>query len=304
MDRLTRSPRAGCAAAAALLATWLGACPAHAGEGLFSRVYTTDLTPAGHFELEELVREREGRAFGHYDATDFRTEVEYGVTDNFQASLYVNANRMHATGAPDDDDVNGETGFTRHNFTLQSLSTEFIYRAISPYKNKNGWGLAFYIEPEYDFHDLHNGLRYAPGTFELETRAIVQKNFMDDRLIMTYNLVLEAESIRFAGRPDTNSELDWNNEAGITYWFAPNWFAGGEFRNHNEYGNFKTHEHSVYWAGPVIHYGGEHAWATLGWLRQFAGTPGHDEDGNDIGGDLFLRSHERNEVTFKIGIPF
>ena len=29
--------------------------PALAGEGLFSRVYTTDLTPAGTFEFEELV---------------------------------------------------------------------------------------------------------------------------------------------------------------------------------------------------------------------------------------------------------
>ncbi len=278
--------------------------PALAGEGLFSRVYTTDLTPAGTFEFEELVRDRDGRAFGHYDAQDFRTEVEYGVTDNLQASLYVNANRMHATRTSDDDDPNGATGFTRHNFTLQSVSAEFIYRVVSPYKNRNGWGLAFYIEPEYDFHDLHNGLTYAPGTFELETRAIVQKNFLDDRLIFTYNLVLEAESIRFSGRPDSSSELDWNNELGVSYRVAPNIFVGGEFRNHNEYGNFTTHEHSVFWAGPVVHYGGRKAWATLGWLRQFAGNPGYDDDGQNIGGNLFLRSHEKNEITFKIGIPF
>ncbi|MBV8971264.1 MAG: hypothetical protein JO290_03120, partial [Sphingomonadaceae bacterium] len=264
----------------------------------------TDLTPAGTFEFEQLVRDRDGRAFGHYDAQDFRTELEYGVTDNFQAALYVNTNRMNASGAPDDDDPNGATGFTRHNFTLQSVSTEFIYRAISPYKSKNGWGLAFYLEPAYDFHDLHNGLTYAGGTFELEGRVIVQKNFLQDRLVAVYNLTLEGESIRFSGRPDRNSELDWNNEIGVSYRVAPNWFVGGEFRNHNEYGNFDTHEHSVFWAGPVVHYGGRRAWVTLGWLRQFAGNPGYDDDGRNIGGNLFLRSHELNEITFKVGIPF
>lgn len=280
------------------------ASPAFAGEGLFSRVYTTDTTPKGHFELEETVREREGRAFGHYDATDFRTELEYGVTDNFQVAGYVSTNRMHATGSPDDDDPLGQTGFTRHNFTLQSVSAEFIYRVKSPYESKNGWGLAFYLEPELDFHDLHNGLTYGSNTAELEARVLVQKNFLQDRLIIAYNLGLEAETIRFAGDTDRNGELDWNNELGATYRVAPSVFIGAEFRNHNEYGNFNTHEHSVFWAGPVVHYGGQKVWATLGLLKQFAGNPGYDEDGNNIGGDLFLRSHERNEVTFKLGFPF
>ncbi|USI74811.1 DUF6662 family protein [Sphingomonas morindae] len=292
------------AAALSLILILAGTTRAWAGEGMFSRAYTTDLTPAGHFELEQVVRTREGRAFGQYDATDFRSEFEYGVTDNFQASLYLNTNRMHATRTSDDDDELGQTGFTRHNFTVQSVSAEFVYRLLSPYKNRHGWGLAVYLEPEYDFHDLHNGLRYAPGTFALETRVIVQKNFMDDRLIMAYNLVLEAESIRFAHQPDTNSELDWNNELGVTYRVAPKLFVGAEFRNHNEYGNFTTHEHSVFWAGPAIHYASRNCWATLGWLRQFAGNPGHDEEGRDIGNTLFLRSHERNEVTFKLGLPF
>ena len=294
-------------AIAATISLGLGlsaATPAIAGEGLFSRAYTTDTAPKGTFEFEQVVREREGRAFGHYDATDFRTEIEYGVTDKFQAAAYFNTVRMHATGAPDDDDYNGTTGFTRHNFGVQSISGEFVYRFFSPYETKHGWGLAVYLYTEYDFRDLHNGLKYHSGTFEGETRVILQKNFLDDRLITTYNGVLEFEKIRFEGRPDTNSELDWNNEVGATYRFAPKVFAGMEFRNHNEYGNFHVHEHSVFWIGPVVHFGGEKLWATLGWLRQFHGTPGHDEDGNYIGGNLFLRSHELNEVTFKLGIPF
>ncbi|MEE3623544.1 DUF6662 family protein [Nitrospirillum sp. BR 11752] len=281
----------------------LASIPASAGEGLFSRVYTTDTTPAGHYEVEEIIRQREGRAYGSYNATDLDTEVEYGVTDKFQVAGYLNMTRMDAKNAPDDDDPNGVTGFTRNNFAVQSIAGEFIYRFFSPYET-DGWGLAAYVEPAYMFHDQHNGLRYGGGTFEGETRLMLQKNFLDDRLILAYNLILEFETIKFAGDPDRNSELDWNNEFGVSYRFASNWFGGLEFRNHNEYGNFDTHEHSVFWVGPVLHYGGERFWATLGWLRQVAGNPGHDEDGNYIGGNLFLRSHELNEVTFKVGVPF
>jgi hypothetical protein len=277
--------------------------PALAGEGLFSRVYTTDTTPEGHYELEQVVRERAGRAFGSYDATDLNTEVEYGVTDKFQVAGYLNMLRMNADGAPDDDDPNGVTGFSRHRFELQSISAEFIYRFFSPYET-DGWGLAAYVEPAYMFHDQHNGLKYAGGTFEGETRLMVQKNFLDDRLILAYNLVLEFETIQFSGDTDRNNELDWNNEFGATYRFAPGWYSGFEFRNHNEYGNFDFHEHSVFWVGPVVHFGGEKFWATLGWLRQINGSPGIDEDGKNIGKELFLRSHELNEVTFKLGVPF
>ncbi len=278
------------------------ALPAFAGEGLFSRVYTTETVPAGHWELEELVRDREGRAFGSYNAMDFKTEAEYGVTDNFQVALYLNSGTQNAHQSPDDDDPNGATGFSRKNLYFQSVSTEFIYRILSPVKDKIG--LAFYLEPEVDFYDLHNGLKYG-GSYELEFRVLVQKNFLEDQVIVAFNLGLEAETIRFKGDTDRNSELDWNNEIGVTYRVAPNWYAGLEGRNHNEYGNFKVHEHSVFWVGPAVHYANQKVWMTLGVLRQVYGTPsGVDENGTFIGDDLFLRSHEKWEITYKIGFPF
>lgn len=275
---------------------------AHAGEGLFSRVYTTETVPAGHGEFEQLVRNRDGRSEGSYSAFDFKTEVEYGITDNLQVSLYFNTGTMSAKKAPDDDDPNGATGFTRHNAYVQSISTEVIYRVLSPVKD--GFGLAFYLEPEVDFYDLHNGLQY-DGSYELEFRVLLQKNFFDDQLIVVYNLGLEAESIRFKDDPERNSELDFNNEIGASYRFAPNWYGGLEARNHNEIGNFHHHEHSVYWAGPALHYGGQKFWITLGVLRQVYGDPnGVDENGTPLGDHLFLRSHEKWETTLKMGVPF
>ncbi len=288
-----------------LMALLLGAIslPAFAGEGLFSRVYTTETVPQGHWELEELVRDRTGRAFGAYNAMDFKTEAEYGITDNLQVSLYLNSGTMNARNAPDDDDPNGATGFSRKRAYFQSVSAEFIYRVLSPVKDPIG--LAFYLEPEVDFYDLHNGLQYG-GSYEGEFRVLLQKNFMEDQVILVYNLGLEAETIRFKGDSDRNSELDFNNEIGVTYRVAPNWYVGLEGRNHNEIGNFHHHEHSVYWAGPAVHYANQHFWTTLGVLRQVYGVPnGVDPDnGAYIGDDLFLRSHEKWEITFKLGFPF
>src|SRR5450631_210094 len=96
----------------ALLLVLLIATPsAWAGESLFSRTYTTETVPGGHFELEQLIRNRSERSFGHYSAYDFRTEFEYGITDNLQGAFYLNYGHLDAAGAPDDDDPDGATGF-------------------------------------------------------------------------------------------------------------------------------------------------------------------------------------------------
>jgi hypothetical protein len=286
-----------------VLSTLLAPSSATAGESLFGRVYTTETMPAGHFELEQQVRNRRDRAFGDYSAFDLRSEIEYGITDKLQMAFYVNTGAVNAKGAPDDDDPNGATGFTRNCLYLQGFSLEFIYRALSPYTDP--FGLAFYIEPEIYLYDFHDGLQYS-GTTSTEYRILLQKNFFDDQLILAYNLIAEIEFIRFAGQDTWRGELDWNNELGATYRVFSNFFAGLEFRNHNEYGDFSRHEHSVFWAGPTFHYGAQNFWATLSIFRQFAGIPnGIDTStGALIGNGLFLRSHELWEITAKVGFPF
>lgn len=277
--------------------------PAWAGEGLFSRVYTTETVPAGHFELEQTIRSRNVRSFGTYNALDFKSEFEYGVTDAFQLAFYFNTGHITAVNAPDDNDPSGETGFNRNSFFVTSLAVEFIYRVLSPIADPIG--LAFYIEPEFGFHDLHNGDREY-NAFSNEFRILFQKNFLDDQLVLAYNVVAEYEFFRY-GDKDTPflGEFDWNNELGASYRVMANWYGGLEFRNHNELGNYHSHDHSVFWAGPVVHYGGPKFWATLGVLRQFTGNPnGNDQAGSFQGNNLFLHSHEAWETTFKIAAPF
>jgi hypothetical protein len=277
--------------------------PAWAGESLFSRAYTTETVPADHFEIEQTIRNRSGRSFGKYTAFDFKSEFEYGITDKLQGAFYLNTGYLNASGAPDDNDPNGSTGFSRSGFFLTSIALEFIYRAMSPISDPIG--LAFYLEPEVDLHDFHNGLKEY-HSFANEFRVLLQKNLFDDQLILVYNLVFEIEYFRYGDR-DTPfiGEFDWNNELGVSYRFAPGWYGGLELRNHNELGNFFSHDHSVFWAGPALHYATTNLWATLGVLYQVGGNPnGFDSSGSFLGDGAFLHSHERWETTLKLGIPF
>lgn len=279
---------------------------ASAGESLFTRAYTTETVPEGHFELEQAVRTRWHRAEGDYTAVDLISEFEYGFTDAFQASFYVNSGYLNAKNTTDDNDPAVTSGglLTRKGFSLQSLAAEFFYRFVSPVGHPVGVALA--LEPEIFFTDLHNG-HNENGSFANELRLVLQKNMMEDQLIFVYNLVFEAEYFRYANMDAPyQGEFDWNNELGGSYRFASNWYGGLEFRNHNEVGNFWHHDHSVYWAGPVVHYGGEKFWGTLGALYQLYGVPhGTDDDGTHEGdSNHFLHSHELWEATVKVGWAF
>ena len=204
--------------------------PAFAGEGLFRRVYTVETVPQGHWEVEQTVLYRTGRAYGSYNAVDLRSEVEYGFTDNFQGAFYLLTGKIDATNAPDDNDPSGDVpqaqgGINRHLWYFQGVSGEFIYRVLNPVKDPIG--LAFYYEPTFEIHDQHDGLSYR--NFENEYRVMLQKNFLDDKLIVAYNMVAELEMYRYFGNgdigdpntagPNWTAEFDWNNELGVTYRF-------------------------------------------------------------------------------------
>jgi hypothetical protein len=283
-----------------------GTAPAFAGESLFSRVYTTETVPAGRWELTQLVRVRAVRSFGSYSAEDFKTGAEYGLTDSLQGTLYLNSGRVDAFGAPDDKDPNGATGFTRQQPYFQGVSAELVYRALSPARDPIG--LAFAYAPGFEVQDPRQGLSWR--NVSNEYRLLFQKDFLEDQLILVYNAVAVVSFFRYVGDADVSGPnwqgaLEWNNELGLTDRFASNWYGGWELRNHNKYSDFHAYAHSVYWTGPVLHYGGRRVWGTLGVLRQFYGDPnGTDSKGTFIGDGLFLRSNEAWETTMKLGLPF
>jgi hypothetical protein len=74
---------------AAIHAIFALAAPiAVAEESQFAYVYTTDLLPKGAKEVEQCLTWRHGRSQGDLDIWEGCTEVQYGVTDKFQAGFY------------------------------------------------------------------------------------------------------------------------------------------------------------------------------------------------------------------------
>src|SRR6476646_5971089 len=154
---------------------------ARAEEPDFGYVYTTAIEERGETEVTIWATDRRGKDAGHYDAQDYRIEVERGLTDRLQVSAYVNLASHHVRG------LGGEFEPVRRNFGFQGLSAEFKYRLSDP-KN-DGWGVALYAEPGWSRISKVTGER--KRELELELKAIVQKNFANDRLVWATNLTVE-----------------------------------------------------------------------------------------------------------------
>lgn len=287
-----------------LLAFLLALAPvAHADEALFGYLYTTDSLPEGHWELEQIVTYRAGKARGTYRAFDFRHEVEYGITSRFSASLYLNSSWLYTNGVYDPEDV-AKNSPDHNQFDINGTSMEFKYRLLSPYTD--AIGLSLYLEPEVEIRDQQNGEGVSAEA--LEFRAILHKTYLDDTLVFAANLMLEPEWERVG---DTAERELWAEFTfGGTYRVFPNWFAGFEFRNHREFPNMSlsTQEHSAFFLGPNLHFAQKDYWITLTVLPQIAGNPGvlgDDASGKPIdGGSLHLGQHEKLEARLKMGWNF
>ena len=55
----------------------------------FTFLYEANTSSRGSLELENWVTWQRTTGPGRFDRVDFRHELEYGVTDKFQASIYV-----------------------------------------------------------------------------------------------------------------------------------------------------------------------------------------------------------------------
>jgi hypothetical protein len=285
----------------AFAAISVGAPSASADDSPFGYIYTTDSLPAHQWEYEQWHTLRSGKARGSYTSLDIRNEIEYGITDNLSASLYLKSSYMNKDGVydPEDVSVNLPSG-TR--FAINGTSLEFKYRLLSPYKDPIG--LSLYLEPEMGIRDQQTGNDVIERA--LEFRLILQKNFMDDLLVTSFNMMWEPE---WEIEGETHGrELWFELTYGAAYRVATNWHVGFELRNHREYPNmdFSIQEHSGWFLGPSAHYANEKWWATVTVLPQIAGSPqnlGVDSSGNAVvDGYRHLGQHEKFEVRAKFGI--
>jgi Family of unknown function (DUF6662) len=277
--------------------TGIAATPTSADERYFGYTYAAEPMPKGANEIELWATDRRGKEMGHYDAQDYRIELEHGFTDRLTISAYLNLESHHISGlAPDFDDVH-------RNFAVQGLSSEIKYNLLSPYKD--GFGLTLYAEPAWSRILSVEGQK---GTeYELELKAIFQKDFLDDRLIWATNLVLEPELEHEKANEGTgearrvwNKELQFHLTSGVSYRIAPGWFAGLEGRYSSIYPDFTRGLHRetyAVFAGPTIHYAAQKWWVTATYQPQLFGSP------NPRGG-LALDEYEKREIRVIFGYEF
>ncbi len=134
-----------------------------------------------------------------------------------------------------------------------------------------------YVKPEIDF----------------------QKDFLDDRLITVFSSA--PNGLAKTTAEEYPREFSFESAGGVTYRFAPNWYAGLEAHFRAEYPLFDLNffEHRVTYAGPSIHYARERWWATLTWNYQVFGKG----VGEPNTGQTFAEE-QRNLFRLKVGINF
>lgn len=275
----------------------LVATPAWADENYFAYSYGAEGTPKGATELYLWATDRRGKEQGEYNAQDYRLELERGVTNRFAMSGYLNFRSVKARGLePELEDVN-------RDFAFQGINTAFKYNFLSPYKN--GLGFTLYVEPGWSRIDMVSGEKATE--FELEIKALLQKNFLDDRLVAVANLTFEPEWEKEKEQiAPGQTETEWEKElileftTGLGYRMAPNWVAGIEGRYTSVYpdwtGGLNRETYAVS-AGPSIHYAGKKWWFTATYLPQLFGKP-------SPGGSLALDEYEKRELRLKLGYNF
>lgn len=264
-----------------------------ADEQLFGYTYLTEVLPKGKWELEQWITERAGKESGTFSATDFRTELEHGFTDRLQGSLYLNENYTYAHNVK----ASSEPLDNRSRFGINGVSSEWVYQVLSPYKD--GFGLSFYLEPGYNTIEEADGSRIQE--IELESKLLLEKHWLDDRLIGAFNYILEPEWAKGNGESSFSTSLKMEWTTGLAYRIAPHWYAGVETRVQTELADadLNKSEFVTAFAGPALHYGSKRWWATLSVLPQVWGWP--DSRGK---GGLTLDDHERLEVRLKVGYSF
>lgn len=260
--------------------------PAAADEDIFGYTRNTDVGPKGTKEIEFWATRRSGKGEGRYAAYDYSVEFEYAFTDRLKGALYLNGVQHDISGVPGLDD--------RRQTRFDGLANEWRYNILSPYKD--GLGLTLYVEPEYSRYSGRSGKERTE--YALETKILLQKNFMEDRLVWAVNL--NSELAREEEDEKWEGEAVLGFSSGLAYRFAPGWYGGAEMDYRSVWPELAQRGAWAFFAGPTVHYAAKTWWATLTWLPQIKGSP----IDSAFSSRLQLDEFEKNEVRLRMGFLF
>jgi hypothetical protein len=227
-----------------LLVLWiLPITTALAGVRHFTFLYEATTSAPGSIELENWITWKRVTNSEQSDQIGFRHEIEIGVTDHFQASIYF-------------VDWFYERDRNHSGFNYSDSPIELIYNLTNPVIDPIGLSV---------YQEIQVGRQH----FELESKLIAQKNF--GPLILDYNLTLEAEWEE-QGLQERQGELQ--QAVGASYELSPRISVGLEFLHEFVFPDWRDEEkiRNVF-VGPNIAFRRQNWFVTVTALAQATNTP-------------------------------
>ncbi len=264
-----------------VLACGLSMTSAQADERRFTYSYEPETLPEGGLEFEQWVTLRTQRTSGgevkqgNYNRWELRQELEYGVTDNYSVSLYLD------TAAESFRDFSRTPATDVSSFDFKGISIENRYMVLNP--AEHSVGLTLYLEP-----------RFSGDEAEVEQRIILGQRHGDWK--WAFNLTHATD---WADNLHT-TEGEVEASFGLARDLGKHWSVGLELRDHNELPDYRRWENTALFLGPVVSYRLEKWWAALTVMPQICGANFNGNPGGNS--QLELQTHERLNVRLLIGI--
>lgn len=193
---------------------------AHAGARHFTYIYEATPTAPGGVEFENWVT---WKNVDGATALDFRHELEFGLTNHLQASVYLADWNFH--------EGNGERA---RGFSYDASAIELIYNLSNPVSDP--LGLSLYQE-----------YRVGDRSFEWESKVIAQKNF--GRVIPAYNATLEA---KWEGDGLAERAGEFQHGIGVSYEFSPRLSVGAEALHEVVFPDWRGKREMNFFVGPNV----------------------------------------------------
>jgi hypothetical protein len=261
---------------AGLIAAGPGLLPVHATDRLFTYTHEPETMPADGMEFEQWITSRTGRtsAVGEdkYQAWDLREELEYGVTDNYTVSLYLNTKSESYVDS---------LGADYSQFSFDGVSLENKYLVLNP--AEHAVGLALYLEPSYSGDEA-----------EVEEKFILGQRHGDWKWALNLSHATEWE--------DHLETMvgEFEGSLGVARNLNSRWALGLEARCNTGIEEYTDPESTAIFVGPTVSYHTDKWWLALSVMPQVWGCNyGGNPDNNT---HLDLDHNERLNVRFIIGI--
>lgn len=220
---------------ATLICALLIPISAHAGARRFTYLYEVTTGRPGSIDIENWMTFEGHKRDDHgFRQVAFRHEIEFGVTDHFQASVYL-----------------ADWDYERNAGAQYSGSAiELIYNISNPVDDPIG--LAIYQE-----------YKIGRRLFEWESKLLAQKNF--GRFVAAYNATLEAA---WEGRQLNEREGEFQQSLGLSYELSPRFAIGVEGLHEIALPDWEIKGRGKVFAGPNVSLRTGSIWATVTALAQ------------------------------------